>query len=84
MKKQEFKKNEQSKRRLWDISKSANIRIIGVPVGEEEQQEIENLFEKIMKKLPYFGEGNRSTSPGITWSPKQAGHKEEHTKTQHN
>ena len=49
MKKQEFKKNE-SLRRLWDISKSANIWIIGMPEGEEEEQEIENLFEKIMKE----------------------------------
>ena len=36
-------------RRLQDISKSANIWIIGMPEGEEEQ-EIENLFEKIMKE----------------------------------
>ena len=27
-----------------------NIQIIGVPEGEEEEQEIENLFEKIMKE----------------------------------
>ena len=26
-----------------------NIRIIGVPEGEEEEQKIENLFEQIMK-----------------------------------
>ena len=37
-------------RRLWDISKCANIQDIGIPEGEEEQQEIENLFEKIMKE----------------------------------
>ena len=45
-----IQKNEESFRRLWEISKRANIRIIGVPEGEEEQQEIENLFEKIMKE----------------------------------
>ena len=28
----------------------SNIRIIGVPEGEEEDQEIENLFEKIMEE----------------------------------
>ena len=50
MKKQEFKKMEERIRRLWDISKSANIQIIGMPEGEEEEQEIENLFEKIMKE----------------------------------
>ena len=30
--------------------KSSNIRIIGVPEAEEEEQKIENLFEQIMKE----------------------------------
>ena len=30
--------------------KHSNIRIIGVPEGEEEEQEVENLFEQIMKE----------------------------------
>ena len=30
--------------------KHSNIRIVGVPEGEEEEQEIENLFEQIMKE----------------------------------
>ena len=30
--------------------KRANLRIIGVPKGEEEDQEIEDLFEQIMKE----------------------------------
>ena len=50
MKKQEFKKNEEWLRNLQDILKHSNIRIIGVPEGEEQQQEIENLFEQIMKE----------------------------------
>ena len=45
-----FKKNKERVRRLWDISKSANIQIIGMLEGEEREQEIENLFEKIMKE----------------------------------
>ena len=49
MKKQEFRKNEERVRQLWDISKTANIHIIGTPEGKEEEQEIENLFVKIMK-----------------------------------
>ena len=49
MKKQDFKKNERI-RNLQDNFKSSNIRIIGVPQGEEEEQEIENLFEKIIKE----------------------------------
>ena len=35
-------KNEESIRRLWDISKSANIKM----PEEEEEQGIETLFEK--------------------------------------
>ena len=35
---------------LWDNLKCSNILIIGVPEGEEQQQEIENLFEQIMKE----------------------------------
>ena len=45
-KKQEFKKHKESIRWLWDISKRANIQIIGVPEGEEEEQQMDNLFEK--------------------------------------
>ena len=43
-------KNEERLRNLQDIFKCSNIRIIGVPEGEEEGQEIENLFENIMKE----------------------------------
>ena len=50
MKKQEFKKNEERLRNLQDILKCSNIQIIGVPEGEEEEQNIENLFEQIMKE----------------------------------
>ena len=45
MKKQEFKKNEDRLRNLQDNFKCSNIRIIGVPEGEEEEQETENIFE---------------------------------------
>ena len=42
-------------RRVWDISTNANIQIIGMREGEEEEQVIENLFEKIMKEnFPNF------------------------------
>ena len=49
MKKQEFKKMRRGLRNFQDNFKHSNIQIIGVPEGEEEQQEVENLFEKIMK-----------------------------------
>ena len=45
-----IQKNEERLRNLQDILKPSNIRIIGVPEGEEEEQEIENLFEKVMKE----------------------------------
>ena len=39
-------------RNLWNNFKCSNIWIIVVPEGEEEEQEIENLFEQIMKNFP--------------------------------
>ena len=42
-------KNEERLRNHQDILKRSNIRIIGVPEGEEEEQKIENLLEQIMK-----------------------------------
>ena len=45
-----IQKNEDRLRNLWDNFKHSNIWIIGVPEGEEEEQEIENLFEQIMKE----------------------------------
>ena len=48
--KQELKKNEERLRKLWDNFKHSNIQIIGAPEGHEEEQEMENLFEKIMKE----------------------------------
>ena len=41
--------NEERLMNLWDNFKLSNIQIIGVPKGEQ-QQEIENLFEKIMNE----------------------------------
>ena len=45
-----IQKNEERLRNLQDIFKRFNIRITGVPEGEEEEQKIENLFEQIMKE----------------------------------
>ena len=42
--------NGERLRNLQDIFKRSNIRIIGVPEGEEEEQKIENLFEQVMKE----------------------------------
>ena len=43
-----LRKNEEGLREIQDNMKQNNIRIIGIPDGEEEEQEIENLFEKVM------------------------------------
>ena len=50
MKKQELKKSEEWLMNLWDNLKRYNIWIIGVPEGEEEEQEIEILFEQVIKE----------------------------------
>ena len=47
-KKKRIQKNEEGLRNLQDNFKRSNIRITGMPEGEE--QEIENLFEKLMKE----------------------------------
>ena len=73
-----IQKNEK-RIRLWDISKNANIWIIGMPEEEKEEQKIENLFEKIMKKnFPNLVKEIDSESP------REVGPKEEHTKIHHN
>ena len=77
-----IQKNEE---RLWDNFKHSNIWIIGVPEGEEQEQEIENLFEQIMKgnflnlvKEIDFQEVQEAQSP------KEIEPNEEHTKAHHN
>ena len=47
-----MQKNEKRLRNLRGYLKHSNIQIIKVPEGEEEEQEIEKLFEKIMEKFP--------------------------------
>ena len=63
--------------------KRSNIRIIGVP-EEEEEQEIENLFEQIMKEdFPNLAKEIDFQEVQEAQSPKGAGPKEEHTKAHH-
>ena len=45
-----IQKNEERLRNLRNNFKHSNIQIIGVPEGVEEEQEIENLFEKTKKE----------------------------------
>ena len=46
-------RTQNNEERLWNLQdnfKHSNIQIIGVPEGKEEEQEIEHLFEQIMKE----------------------------------
>ena len=47
-----IQRSEESLTNLWNNLKHSNIWIIGVPEGDEEEQEIEILFEKIMVNFP--------------------------------
>ena len=47
-KEKRLKKNEEGLREMQDNMKRNNICIIGIPEGGEEEQGIENLFEKVM------------------------------------
>ena len=47
-----IQKNKKRLTNLWDNFKHSHIRIIGVLGREQKQQEIENLFEKIMENFP--------------------------------
>ena len=75
-----IQKNEEGLRNLQDILKRSNIRIIGMPEGEEEDQEIENLFEKIIKEnFPNLAKEIDFQEVQEAQSPKEVGPKEEHT-----
>ena len=45
-----MKRNEDSLRDLWDNIKQTNIRIIGVPEGEEREKGPKKIFEEIIIK----------------------------------
>ena len=51
-----MKRNEDSLRNLWDNIKRNNIRIIGVPEGEEREKGPEKIFEEIIiENFPNMG-----------------------------
>ena len=49
-KEKRMRRNEDSLRDLWDNIKCTNIRIIGVPEGEEREKGPEKIFEEIIVK----------------------------------
>ena len=79
-----IQKNEEKLLNLLDNLKCSNIWIIGVPEGEEQQQEIKNLFEQIMKEnFPIWWRKYTFRKSRKPESPKEVGLKEEHTKAHH-
>ena len=51
-----MKRNEDSLRDLWDNVKRNNIRIIGIPEGEEREKGPEKIFEEIIvENFPNMG-----------------------------
>ena len=80
-----IQKNDERLRNLQDNFKHSNIRIIGVPEGEEEEQEIENLFEQIMKNFPNLAkEIDFQEVQEARTVPEKLDTKEAHTKAHHN
>ena len=52
-KEKRMKRNEGSRRDLWDSIKNNNIHIIGVPEGEDREKGPENIFEgSIVENFP--------------------------------
>ena len=80
-----IQKNEERLRNFQDHFKHSNIWIIGVPEGEDKEQEIENLFEKIMKEnFPNLAKEIDFQEVQKAQSPEEVVPKEEHSKAHHN
>ena len=68
---------------MQDNMKRNNIRTIGIPEGEEEEQGIENLFEKLMMENFSNLWREKVTQIQETESSNQEEPKEAHCKTHH-
>ena len=80
-----LRKNEKGFREMQDNMKCNNICIKGIPEVEEEEQGIENLFEKVMKEnFPNLMREKSHPNPGNTQSPTQEEPKDAHCKTHNN
>ena len=80
-KKKELKKNEGRLRSLWDISKCTSIQILGVPEGEEGEQELEKItkekFSNLVKEIHIQVQEAQRV-------PNKLHPKKDHTKAHHN
>ena len=74
-------KNEERLGNLQDNFKHSNIWIIGVPEGEEEEQETENIMKE---NFPNLAKEIDFQEVEEAQSPKEVGSKEAHTKAHHN
>ena len=84
-KEKRHRKNEEGLREMQDNMKRNNIHTNWIPEGEDEEQGIENLFEKVtMENFLNLMREKSHTNPGNTESPKQEEPKEAHCKTHHN
>ena len=80
-----IQKTEERLRNLWDNFKSSNIQIMLLLEGEEEEQDIENLLEQIMKEsFPNPAKEIHFQEVQEPQSPKEVGPKEAHTWIPHN
>ena len=76
-----MKRNEDSLRDLGDNIKHNNIRIIGVPEGEEREKVSEKIYEEvIVENFPNMGK-EIATQVQETQSPIQDKPREKHTET---
>ena len=70
---------------MWNNMKWNNICTIGTAEGEEEEQGIENLFEKVMIEIfPNLMREKSHKNPGSREGLNQDEPKEAHYKTHHN
>ena len=83
-KEKRMKRNEDSLRDLWDNIKHNNIRIIGVPEGEEREKGPEKISEEIIvENFPNMVK-EIATQVQETQSRRQDKPKEKHAKTHSN
>ena len=79
-----IRKNEERLQDLQNIFKHSTIQIIEVSEGEEEEQEIDILFEKIMENFPNLTKEIDFQEVQEAQSPKELGPKEAYSKAHHN
>ena len=84
-KEKRLRKNKEGLREMQDNMKHNNIHITEIPEGEEEEQRMKNLSEKVMlENVHNLKRENVTQNSGNTESPNQEEPKEAYFKTHHN